>query len=123
LVALCGSAQWCSNSCTKDALFLWLMCDHSPRYSADEFCTEIWKEMAVYINSIMVGLLQAEFLHPPRGEFCAPHLMTKFLCKQFSFHLSHACSPSQRYYRQGLYGKVRENGRMRQQRHVWPTAS
>jgi hypothetical protein len=104
-------------------LFSFGSCDHSPRYSADEFCTEIWKEMAVYINSIMVGLLQAEFLHPPRGEFCAPHLMTKFLCKQFSFHLSHACSPSQRYYRQGLYGKVRENGRMRQQRHVWPTAS
>jgi hypothetical protein len=60
---------------------------------------------------------------PPRGEFCAPHLMTKLLCKQFSFHLSHECSPSQRYYRQGLYGKVRENGRMCQQRHVCPTAS
>jgi hypothetical protein len=55
---------------------------------------------------------------PPRGEFCALHLMTKFLCKQFSFHLSHTCSHSQRYNRQGMYGKVRENGRLWREHHV-----
>ena len=102
----------------SDALFVWLMRDHTPRYTIDEVCTDSRKKMAVCVHSVMVGLLRP----PQRCVFCAPHAMTEFLSKWCSFHLAHARSYSQMYYRWGLYWQPEGNGRMCPQRHGWATA-
>jgi hypothetical protein len=44
-----ASTQW-QSSCANDAVFVWLMCDHTRRYTIDEICTDNRKKLAVCVN-------------------------------------------------------------------------
>jgi hypothetical protein len=56
-VSFCGPhTQW-RYSCTKDALFVFLMHYRTPRYIIDEVCVDSQKKMAECVDSVKVGLL------------------------------------------------------------------
>jgi hypothetical protein len=63
------STRWL-HSYANDALFVWLLCDRTPRYTIDEVCTDSGKKMAVDDDSVMVGLLPLRPIQ--RWVFAAP---------------------------------------------------